>query len=613
MAFEFDPDAMFKACAMYLSKGLLIVRVHGIHPNGRCTCGNPSHFVDISTFAETGSSKKCGKHPVGDEWGDAYAKSEDDISRWLDDGIPFNVGCLLGPRGGYIDTEDDDAAARAFRESIGMDTLETPTWTSGKSTHQLTQWHDSLSSCKGYLKVGGLEVRTGAGDRSIQSILPPSWHWSGVQYKWKPGFSIDDIEVAETPKSLLLSIVNGVDGKSRPASQEEPARNILYSPVHDGEGRHRKMLRWAWFKVVSTRNPEKPLQRENTLQELLILNERNFIPPKEPGEVAAIYESCLEHFRRKCETGWLPTDDDADAERIEAVIDEIENCETPSDAVPVSGFIEHGLEPYTVGSEVAYKPGNWSIKMVQGDPVEIVLVVPSWKRLPCGGRITLSLDEFRSATKVAAAVFNATRRVMLDTNPGKWKKIWHGQEPSKKNGNQSIPGLAELLLTKKSREDDIIVGVSSLRYATLAGYVLQVFKKATHPRDEEKPEPNESGRPCWVTPDELWFQWSKIWEDIGRLHDVAPGERNKVRGKILRMMGAEDFVHARHRFSAGRMEYVVFGKDWLECVERLAGGDDAMDLDSNRGENAREKTNCAPELTVQPSIERKSLPVKALA
>ena len=33
MAFEFDPDKMFDLCAMYLSKGMKIVRVEGIWPN----------------------------------------------------------------------------------------------------------------------------------------------------------------------------------------------------------------------------------------------------------------------------------------------------------------------------------------------------------------------------------------------------------------------------------------------------------------------------------------------------------------------------------------------------------------------------------------------------
>ncbi len=128
-------------------------------------------------------------------------------------------------------------------------------------------------------------------------------------------------------------------------------------------------------------------------------------------------------------------------------------------------------------------------------------------------------------------------------------------------------------MARKREEDDIEVGTSSLRYAQLAAYVLQVFKKATQPRDEEKPEPNESGRPCWVTPDELWFQWGKVWEDIGRSHDVVPGERNRVRARLIDAMGVKDFVHQRHRFhGAGRLEYVVFTREWLAALEAMASG-----------------------------------------
>lgn len=606
MAFEFDPDAMFKACALYLSKGLILIRVHGIYPNGRCTCGNREHFVDITTFAETPNAKKTGKHPVGDDWGSRGATTEAEIERWLEDGVPFNVGFLLGPDGGNIDTEDDDERARAFRESIGMDTLETPTWLSGKSTHQVTRWDDCLSSCKGYLKVGGLEVRTGAGSRAIQSILPPSWHWSGVQYRWKPGYSIDEVEIAPTPRELLIPIVNGVEGVSRPASDEPPARNILFGKVMDGEGRHRKLLRWGWYKVVSTRNPESPTQRENILQELLILNEQNIVPPKTRDEVVSIHASCYEHYRRKRDSGWSPTDDDCKEDAVDGEVMSIAAGDDKTGLPPVSGFVEQGLEQYTVGNIVAYRPGaDWKIEMVLGDPVEIVLCVNQWKHTPCRGRVSLSMDDFRSAQKVAAAVFIATRRVMLDANPSAWRKVWHGQEPSKRNDWQTIPGVCELLVAKKNKEDDIKVGVSSLRYATLAGYILQVFKKATQPKNEEKPEPNESGRPCWVKPDQLWFQWAKIWEDICRAHDVVPGERNRIRGKLLRMMGADDFVHERHRFASGRLEYVVFNREWVECVERLAAGDDS-DLDGNRGENANEISDAGSEID-RPTVKSSQL------
>ena len=567
MAFEFDPDAMFKACALYLSKGLILVRVHGIWPDGRCTCGRKDHAIGKS------GERNCGKHPVGDDWASRVAKTEDDILEWLEDGIPFNVGCLLGPKGGMIDSEDDDEAARQFRKSIGMDDLETPTWTSGKSTHQLTRWDDCLSECKGTASPGGLEVRMGAGEASIQSVLPPSWHRSGVQYSWKPGFSLDDVEIARTPKALLVALSNGA-GRSAGKPDEKPASTMLFGKIPDGH-RHRAILRWSWFKIVNQRNPLDRTMQEITTREILLLNKENCQPPADEKHVRQIIADCLEHYRRRKETGWSPADADAEESSVERELDNIAAAEDGKKKPPPgSGFELYGLKKVTVGKTEAYEPGDWRIEMIHSDPPEIVLCVPLWEATPCRGRIHMAFDTFRSAPKVAAAVFTATRAYILDGDAGRWQKIWKGHDACKANGFQAVPGLMELLMARKREEDDIAVGTSSLRYAQLAGYVIQVIKKATTPKSEDNPEPNESGRPCWVTPDELWLQWGKIWEDIGRSHDVVPGERNRVRAKLLEIMGQRDFDHRRHRFESGRLEYVVFTREWLAALERLASGED---------------------------------------
>lgn len=568
MAFEFDPDAMFKACALYLSKGLVLVRVHGIWPDGRCTCGRKDHAIGKS------GERGVGKHPVGDDWAERAATTEDDILEWLADGIPFNVGCLLGPRGGMIDSEDDDEAARKFRKSIKMDELDTPTWTSGKSTHQLTRWDDKLSDCKGTATPGGLEVRLGAGDASIQSILPPSWHRTGVQYAWKPGYSLDDVDIAETPKALLVALVNGA-GRTAGKLDEKPASMMLFGKIPDGQ-RHRAILRWSWFKIVNQLRPLSRASQDITTREILLLNQLNCDPPAPEKDVRAIISDCYEHYRRRKEAGWTPSEHDADEAVAEAELDKITAPARGTKPPPGSGLELYGLKKITVGKTEAYEPGEWRIEMIHSDPPEIVLCVPAWEATPCRGRIQMTFDTFRSAPKVAAAVFVATRAYILDGDSGRWQKIWKGHDASKANGFQSIPGLMELLMARKRDADDIEVGTSSLRYAQLAGYVLQAFKKATTPRDEEKPEPNESGRPCWVTPDELWFQWAKVWDDISRQHDIGPSEKSRIRSKILSIVGMKDFDHRRHRFASGRLEYVVFTKEWIAALEVLAAGEDEI-------------------------------------
>lgn len=570
MAFEFDPDKMFKMCAMYISKGIPLVRINGIYPDGRCTCGNPDHRVGGP------GERSCGKHPVGTDWASAVATTEDEILEWLDDGVPFNVGILCGPEGGFIDCEDDGPEGKAYRQLIGMDGLLTPTWSSGKSTHQMLYYHKKLDGAGGVKKPGGLEVRIGADGSSIQSVMPPSWHYTGVQYQWKPGLSPDEVEVADIPKQLLVAIVNGAErGLSRAAPTEPPATSMIFGEVKDGS-RHRAILRWTWFKLMNTKDPLRPVMQDLITRETLILNEKNCKPPGDEKKVRKIIADCFEYYRRKLDEGWKPTDSDESEEAAVKAADEIavqgKSGQKTSSVQSCGGFEVHGLQRVTIGQIETYAPGNWSIQLIRSDPPEIILCVPAWESTPCRGRIPMSLDTFRSATKVASAVFTATLKVILDTDSKKWMAIWKGVDASKKTGGQSIPGLMAQLMQAKNDEDDIYVGTSSLRYAQLAGYVLQVFKRATKPKDEEKPEPNESGRPCWMAPDQLWLQWGKIWDDIGRTHDVMAGERNRVRAYLVRSLGVKDFVHKRHLFASGRLEYVVFDRKWIAALETLASG-----------------------------------------
>lgn len=575
MAFEFDFDTSFKACALYLSKGLRIVRLHGIRLDGRCTCNDPECRVGGT------KQKNCGKHPVGTEWGDRYARSEDDLLSW-DDGTPFNVGLLLGPAGGVIDNEDDSPEATAFRESLGLNELITPSWTSGKSTHQLTRWHDSLSGCGGVLKPGGLECRLGAGGRQIQSVLPPSWHHTGVQYKWKPDLGIDDIEIAETPKALLLQLTNvGSSSSSFGGGGRAPTGPLVFRKVHDGEGRHRALLLWCWNEVVGDRFPLSAERRPVITQRILDANELHIDPPKERDEALQIINSCFEHYRRKEEGGWRASPADITEQ---AVIKEAESIGEAD--VAVVGLEQQGLEPYQVGDVMGYRVGSWKIEMIQGDPAEIVLCVPQWRTTACRGRVHMTLDTFRSAAKVAAAVFNATRRVILDGDAKKWVGVWKGVDACKRTGGISVPGLMEQLMARKTAGDDIQVGTSSKRYAQLAAYVIQALKKARHAKDEENPEPLDSGRPCWVKPDELWLQWCGLWEEIGRAHpDVTNAERNRVRSRLLEAMGVKDFIHKRHRFPlVGRLEYVILTPEWIAALEGMASGADVDGLTVNNAE-----------------------------
>jgi hypothetical protein len=89
----------------------------------------------------------------------------------------------------------------------------------------------------------------------------------------------------------------------------------------------------------------------------------------------------------------------------------------------------------------------------------------------------------------------------------------------------------------------------------------------------------ESGRPCWVKPDEVWFSWAFAWEEIASRHECVPGERTRIRDMLIERMKVKDMPHKRYRFASGRRaDFVSFTSPWLETVQRLtAGGDEVVE------------------------------------
>ena len=566
MAFEFDFNALFREACAALARGLPVAPLHGIRSDGRCTCGLPAHHVDGA------SQRQCGKHPILNNWADRCARTEDDIAAWADFDMPINIGVVLGPRSGIIDIEWDDEAAKSYAEEIGLTLIETPTYVSGRSEHRLFKWDSRLSMCeKAVVHPGGLEVRLGTGTLQSQSVLPPSWHWSGQKYRWKQTLSLDEVDFAPIPEQLLISILNDHDGapKGR-ATSKALARTILHADVGEGY-RHHSILAIATKKVFRNEFYLQHAEQEDILAELMLVNEKRCKPPKTIDEVASILHSCVQYRRRMEERGDVIPKEQAEIEKAADAIEETIKSGGGDDAA-VSGYALQGLEwkPVKDWPSGEWLPGTWSIQMVLGDPPEIVLHVPSWADTPCKGQITFGFAEFRSAKEVANKVFAATRRAILDGDRGEWERIWRGQEANSRR--PKIAGLVEKLVEQKDKQKDVHVGASGLRYATLAAYLMESFTRATQPRDEERPEPNISGRPCWVTPNEMWFKWQKTWEDIGRSHDVQSGERIRIRHMLCQAVGVDDFPEGRHQFGDVRHSYVIFGQAWIEAVQSLAEG-----------------------------------------
>lgn len=571
MKFEFNADVVFKQAALAQSKGARIVRCYGINPDGSCTCGNLDHRHGGPAEVQ------CGKHPRGKAWGDRAANDEDALLSWCEEaeetGKPFNIGILLGPRSGVVDMEWDDENAKAYAEAMGLTDIETPTYISGRSEHRLFKWDDRLAGCPAVVYPGGLEVRLGTGQLDAQSILPPSWHWSGVQYRWKEGLSLDDVPFAPLPENLLLAIVNDVDPTQKRALPVS-SRMVLHSDIPKGK-RHPYLLSYVTSKVFSHARYLSGAAQADMLMEIELVNEKHCKPPKSAQEIRGLFYSCVE-YRRKMEASGeaLPETEEA----LAAVADKIAQDEEDGkrQQAPVSGYAMHGLKWAAVDGwkDGEWLPGDWRIRVVCSDPAEIILCVPQWKNTPCKGEIAFSFAEFESAKTIAKKIFEATRRVILHGDIAEWQTIWRGQDGNSKR--PKLVGLFEKLFVEKQKTDDVHVGTSSLRYATLASYLLETLARAKF-ATEDKPEPERSGRPRWVTADEMWLGWVKTWEEIGRAHDVAAGERIRIKRLICDRMKARDFREGRHTFGAAKRSFVVFTPEWIAAIESLAeGGVDAF-------------------------------------
>jgi len=569
--FEYDKDRLFREGALAISRGVRVVLLHGLTPDARCTCGTGEHAKPPT--AEMRESESCshGKHPLGLWSAETALATEEALFDAIEarDGRPTNLGLVLGPKSGVVDIEWDDALGRQYAEEIGLTKIETPTYTSGRSEHRLFRWDDSLSGCKAKVVLRGLEFRLGSA-ANAQSVMPPSWHWSGRQYEWKPGFNLDDLPFAEIPEQLVAALVNGGgprDGEQDPSKPR--ARFVLHNKVGKGE-RHPHLLRYATWKVFRTPYYLRHDEQEDMLAEMLAVNLQHCDPPKPREQVAQILASAIEYRRRHDEAGKpLPEREDL-AAIAQEIIDGGAAPETP-----VIGLALHGLEwrPHPEWQAGEWFPGTWTVQVKHSDPPALILEVPGWKDTPCRGKIEFAFDEFRSSIKVANRVFVETRRVILDDDRAAWECVWRGQSGNSKR--PQISGLVTKLLERKDRAKDLIVGTSSLRFAELAGYVLQQVKRAAKPRSEEAPEPYESGRPCWVRPDELWLQWGRVWEEVMVAHKgTTTGERNRLRSMLLEEVGAQDFEHRRHRFPAGYLEFVVWGPAWLDALQRIAAGGD---------------------------------------
>lgn len=554
--------------AGYARRGWWLVRLFGCRGPSHCSCPQ---------------GKKCasaGKHPAGgNAWHLSATNDEEEVSSWFDGSEPVNIGLVLGPRSGVVDVELDGPEAEAAWNELGLGEIYTPTYRAGRGPHRLFRWDESLPAV-GVKKVAGIEIRIGGGGRASQSVIPPSVHHSGVTYQWADGLSPDDVELQPLPEKLLNLLWN--DDGTRIAPRREPASAPLRRAVKEGS-RNNELYRFAVAEAFRCGPAiDDAREQQDLLLKIACVNAVNCKPPLAEHEVTAIYRSAVAFVRKTRAAGMDSAAAIASVEDGSSRPDESaapRQGETKKAAVKGEWktFAVTGLSysPQEPDSDSEWGPGEWTLVVVHSDPLEYRLIVPAWRPITAHGTgsVTLTVDQFCSAAKVAKAVLAATGTVMLDEEPGKWKRIWEGGYKVTDNKSSQNPrarkarGVKAKLLDNPAHEWP---GASSQRYVALASWLYDRLSQAAQPSDDDIPDP--SGRACWRSDGTLWFAWSKVWEDIESRHRVEVGEKLALKRRILAYLpGEADFVHKEFRHAGGqRRSYVVWTHAEFGILETLA-------------------------------------------
>jgi hypothetical protein len=566
-------EDFFKAAASYAAMGWRCLRINGLRADGKtCTClygtacGTP------------------GKHPVDSRWQTVATTDEAKLAEWFDGTANLNVGVALGRESGIVDIEWDDEAGKETAEKFGLHLIETPTYISHRSEHRIFRFDDRLPE-QAVIKVGGLEVRIGGGGKGAQSVFPPSIHASGVRYRWKYGFSPDEVSPAEIPPELMQAIVKATN---RDEAMKPPASEILHKKVDSGS-RHLTMVRYIASKCVRMLDPHDPQEQQETLIESRAVNMMQCVPPLPDIEVENIWRGQIRWaIKVRAEGGGPEFLKKRLEERIESGgIDEPAESDEPVDCP----FTLNGLE-YRDGE---WFPGRWRLKVVHNDPVTFILSIPVFSK----GEtkmvdVIMDAETYRSAAKVACAVLESTHTVILDAVPEEWGVIWCGSAAKTKGpraGQPAVRGLKAKLMDEAVQEE---ATAENLRYAAVAGWMLDVLCMTPEPGEEEEEdgEPDASGRPSWVRSKdgvwELWFGWSRVWEDVDRRQRrLEEGDKLKIKKMLLAATGEKSFPVGRYTGDGGSTRrYIRFTGKHIRALEKIAAGDSLVNTGETRVSSA---------------------------
>lgn len=490
---------MLEAALGYAARGWRVMPCHGVQ-TGRCTC---------SAGWECASP---GKHPRPKAWQKVATTDEEVIAGWWDRWPLSNVGVAFGPDSGLIDIEFDGEEGRRSADRL-LGECYTPTYSSGgRSVHRLFRWQSGLPE-KAVGHVIGLEIRTGAGSRGAQSIMPPSNHHTGSVYTWLPGLSPDDVDLQPIPAAMLAVILgDGAAALSDDplALNREAAGGFAGRPREEWEriaagvnegGRNESAAAFIGRLLADLRDPFANDSIARLWELFEAWNHRNK-PPLKSEELRTTFNSILRRHREQ----------------------------TTKESY--QGAFEKYVDSNPETGRAAESP--WKLVIVESKPKTYRLYSPLWEHKAEGGYIVIGTRQYKSA--------EAIREEALE-QAGVWiepdfKKLW--------NGTRKDKGLAAQLIDASENEQSVN---ESHRDRTIAELLWEEISRAR--TIDEGVEPDRLGRPSKMQDGTILFRFGRVWEGMARGDDRV--KRTEL-SDVMKRLGIVDHVYWSRNRGAIRLK-----------------------------------------------------------
>ena len=269
IATKASASVMLDEALLYASYGWKVIILHGIAPDGGCTCKK---------------GKQCGsagKHPRPTAWQHEATDDEDKIIEWFERWPNSNVGVKLGDDSQIVDIEcDSPEAEEELQKLFGTDSLITPTFKSSKGHHRLFLYDNELPS-QAHFGWKQIDFKLGGGNGGTQSVFPPSKHVSGIKYEWVKGLSPSEVEPMRIPESVIIKIANLSNG----GDAQRPSLDATEHEVVLAGERDNTLTRFAGkFRSFG-------LDAVEIEAALTAVNQRRCRPPLDARDIARIANS----------------------------------------------------------------------------------------------------------------------------------------------------------------------------------------------------------------------------------------------------------------------------------------------------------------------------------